>query len=127
MNTDSENFKGHTPGPLVAIVGDHPQLCQPGKGRVLFPHVEIPHECAECAPRKMIVHAGSDDWPNGCDANARLYAAAPDLLRERNELRPEIESMNDAIQAIANGEPNALNNALRISAQAREVLARCGK
>lgn len=85
-------YDRHTPGPWVAVVGDDPKLCQPGKGRVLFPHVEIPNECEECSPHNHIVHAGAGEGLNGCDANARLIADAPLLLRQNRELRRALEA-----------------------------------
>ena len=62
-------------------------------------------------------------------ANARLLASAPDLLRERDELREALESTLGTLQDAYNQASHSghVTEASRAFIAARAVLARCGK
>lgn len=76
--TDDKDFEGHTPGPWLT----RPAQTKDGGATVI--------ESAPNTANIGFVWGIEDDEPK---ANARLIAAAPDLLAERNELRAENERL----------------------------------
>lgn len=125
MNTDTKNF-------FAAFKELEIMPCPVNAGR----HVQHDHRYIVTAGSK-VDHGGSmpEDWSmeegsilctmrDVHPANALLFAAAPDLLRERDELRAALEQMvylRDASFS-ASGKKWAL-----AMVSARAVLARCGK
>ncbi len=120
MNTDTSQFAGHTTG----LHADGYDVRQPA-GR----------QCAYCGPH----HTPAEEYPASCkrvdEVNARLFAAAPELLSERNELRAALENMTRSVVALPDWPDQYLAKMHDEHGQldaapwvlAREVLARCGK
>ncbi len=116
MNTNTKNFEGHTAG----LVADGYEVRQPGGRR-----------CGNTGPH----HTPPDEYPESCkrvdEANARLFAAAPDLLRERDELRAAIKALDVCWSALPKAfrrkcDPDNFGLGCRMG-MARATLARCGK
>lgn len=81
----NEDFAAHTPGPWEWRVLEEDGSTM----RVLSPGVLIVEQC------------GGGPWGDSMDrANARLIAAAPTLLAERDEARAQRDALHDALAAI---------------------------
>lgn len=122
MNTQ---FEGHTPGPWHAITGhrkDGSDEVNPNLGRVVCPHCgksgnERPATLAQVFarnPRYGVASLDSYDpvaEDSATQANARLIAAAPTLLEQRDRaigaVRKAHEALTDIINAAGNGQPYA--------------------
>lgn len=76
-NKETEKFEGHTPGPWRA--GD---VRHAGRTRL------VDHDGPRGFVAEVYAPVRGNEWDEPTrDANARLMAAAPDLLRERDALR----------------------------------------
>lgn len=90
MNTpDSNAFTGHTPGPWV--LNEHNHVYVGGEPRYAF-YKEDGIERA-CRTGLIALPYSTDGLPHESNhaANARLIAAAPTLLAERDELKTALE------------------------------------
>ena len=107
MNTDTENFAGHMQG--LSAMDAVCFMMESNGDKVASLRFET--GCAfvvgELNYEKLIASAR---------VNAKLFAASPDLLRERNELRAVLEIL------VGNMESEGYT-----CDKARKVLARCGK
>ena len=107
MKTDTSNFAGHTPS--CACLEEVARYRDTDRTRIIMcftETVELPK-------------TASDDEINAHEQKrASLFQCAPDLLRERNELRAALEQLVDDCETVGFVAPTST---------AREVLARCGK
>lgn len=88
MNAD---FAGHTPGPWT-VDPMHPRDIQAGG-------IEVSMTFHECMNRSLLVSGFLPLAIDEAEANARLIAAAPDLLKERDEQAREIERLKELYDA----------------------------
>ena len=95
----SDEFKGHTPGPWKPC-REHEDFDGP-----YFEIDEEDRSYYENRPFTTIMAAGNKSVSSAHDlfefeeANARLIAAAPDLLAERNQLRARVGELEKAVEA----------------------------
>ena len=108
MNTDTKNFEGHIPG----IVECTASISKPsGLESLLF----------SSKPIVTAPEVGTDEWVKARTATAELLTYAPDLLRERNELRHHLERL---MMALRIGGDDIVGESVT---DATNCLARCGK
>lgn len=109
MNTDTTNFAGHTPGPWQAFQGakDIAPFVAAGTGKR-----DSICECYTFEHRAEV-------------PNARLIAAAPELLAERDQLR---EALVQALLTLDRlSDEDLPDGGLYVSKMIRTALAACGK
>ncbi len=109
------NEAKHTPGPWVytygaVYQGDNAETVEEKTGRLLLADRDNPHTS-----------------PTERDANCRLAASAPDLLRQRNELKQALKNCRESmilLAALAGLKKNSCVPFAAHDAQARTALAR---
>lgn len=90
----------HTPGPWEVMAGDNYEIRSP-----LLPR-EYPHHCKEDSTGDFVAYIGNHAADFG-EANARLIAAAPDLLAALDRLRQQCNRLRMPGQPKSDAEKNA--------------------
>lgn len=105
VSARAPEFEGHTPGPWRHNADSKAERRRDGS-RIYFPCVYIPareggggHHGDPEGYERLGINIGRDDMDECC-ANARLIAAAPDLLREREALAAENVRLREALEAM---------------------------
>ena len=80
-----------------------PEVCQ-GVGEAFEGHTPGPWFIDMTQPGKAVVYGPNGSCKEEHQANARLIAAAPDLLRERDEARALVAELVEAVHGLLNVE-----------------------